>query len=41
DHIKHMTLVRTDGEIIECGPTLNQDWFFATLGRDRADGPYF
>lgn len=32
DHVRQMTLLRTDGEIIECGPDLRAEWFAATLG---------
>jgi FAD/FMN-containing dehydrogenase len=32
DHVLHLTMVRTDGEIIECGPSLRPDWFAATVG---------
>jgi FAD/FMN-containing dehydrogenase len=32
DHVLRMTVVRTDGSIIECGPDLNPDWFAATVG---------
>lgn len=32
DHVCRMSLVRTDGEIIECGPDLRSDWFAATVG---------
>ncbi|MEJ2754821.1 MAG: FAD-binding oxidoreductase, partial [Gammaproteobacteria bacterium] len=32
NHIQRITLMRTDGEIIECGPNLRQDWFTATIG---------
>lgn len=32
DHVVSLTLVRTDGEIIECGPNLKPDWFAATVG---------
>lgn len=32
DHIKQLTLVRTNGEIIQCGPDQNVDWFAATVG---------
>lgn len=32
DHIQHLTLLRTDGEVIECGPNLRKDWFAATVG---------
>lgn len=32
DHVKRLKLVRTDGEIIECGPDLRPDWFAATIG---------
>lgn len=32
DHVQQITLVRTDGEVIECGPQLRPDWFAATVG---------
>lgn len=32
DHLQHMTLLRTDSEVIECGPQLRRDWFSATVG---------
>lgn len=32
DHIKWLKLIRTDGEIIECGPFERQGWFAATVG---------
>ena len=32
DHVLGITLVRTDGEQIECGPDLHADWFAATVG---------
>lgn len=32
NHVRRMTLARTDGEVIECGPGLREDWFFATIG---------
>ncbi len=32
EHICWMRLMRTDGQIIECGPDLNQDWFAASVG---------
>lgn len=32
DHVKCLTLLRTDGELIECGPELKPDWFSATVG---------
>ncbi|MDD4915229.1 MAG: FAD-binding oxidoreductase [Methylococcales bacterium] len=32
DHVLRLTLLRTDGEIIECGPDLLPDWFAATVG---------
>ena len=32
DHVTHITLIRTDGNIIECGPQTNPDWFAATVG---------
>ena len=32
DHIKRLSLRRTDGEVIVCGPDRNSDWFAATVG---------
>ncbi len=32
DHILGLTLLRTDGEVIECGPHLRREWFCATVG---------
>lgn len=32
DHIQQLTLIRTDGEVIHCGPKHRQDWFAATVG---------
>jgi FAD/FMN-containing dehydrogenase len=32
DHVKRIRLLRTDGEIIECGPEMSADWFSATVG---------
>jgi FAD/FMN-containing dehydrogenase len=32
DHIQKITLLRTDGEVIECGPELREEWFSATVG---------
>lgn len=32
DHVRRLKLVRTDGEIIECSPSQNPDWFAATVG---------
>ena len=32
DHVQALTLVRTTGEVIECGPTERADWFAATVG---------
>ncbi len=32
DHVKHLHLVRTDGSLIECSPTLLPNWFAATVG---------
>ncbi len=32
EHIVRLTLLRTDGQIIECGPDLEPEWFAATLG---------
>jgi len=32
DHIKYLKMIRTDGQIIECGPDANSQWFAATVG---------
>ena len=32
DHVLGLRLVRTDGEVIDCGPKENFDWFTATVG---------
>lgn len=32
DHVRLIRLVRTNGEIIECGPQLQPDWLAATVG---------
>lgn len=32
DHVRHITLLRTNGEVIECGPELRNEWFTATVG---------
>lgn len=32
EHIKNIKLIRTNGEIIECGPNIKKDWFSATVG---------
>jgi FAD/FMN-containing dehydrogenase len=32
DHVQAITLLRTDGEVIECGPHQRPDWFAATVG---------
>lgn len=32
DHVQQIKLLRTDGEMIECGPQLRPDWFSATVG---------
>ncbi len=32
DHVRHLTLLRSNGEVIECGPQLRPDWFAATIG---------
>jgi FAD/FMN-containing dehydrogenase len=32
DHVKNIMLMRTDGQMIECGPQLRPDWFAATVG---------
>lgn len=32
DHVRGLSLARTDGETIECGPDQRPDWFAATVG---------
>lgn len=32
DHVQSLTLIRTDGEVIQCGPNERVDWFAATVG---------
>ena len=32
DHVTYIKLIRTNGEVIECGPNLNESWFAATVG---------
>jgi FAD/FMN-containing dehydrogenase len=32
NHIRYLKIVRTDGQIIECGPDQNVEWFSATIG---------
>jgi len=32
DQVLHLRLLRTDGEVIECGPQQHADWFSATVG---------
>lgn len=32
DHVQNLTLIRTNGEVIHCGPHERQDWFAATFG---------
>jgi FAD/FMN-containing dehydrogenase len=32
DHVQRLTLARTDGSILECGPEQQADWFAATVG---------
>lgn len=32
DHVQLLTLIRTDGEVIHCGPNKRADWFAATVG---------
>ncbi|MEC5385601.1 FAD-binding oxidoreductase [Uliginosibacterium sp. H3] len=32
DHVKRIRLVRTDGSIIDCGPSEHAEWFAATVG---------
>ena len=32
DHLVRIRVMRTNGEVIECGPDLNREWFVATVG---------
>lgn len=32
DHVQNLTLLRTDGQTIQCGPDAHTDWFAATVG---------
>ncbi|WP_338616202.1 FAD-binding oxidoreductase [Pigmentiphaga sp. CHJ604] len=32
DHVRSLTLVRTNGDVIQCGPDQNSLWFAATVG---------
>lgn len=32
DHVRSLRLLRTDGEVIDCGPESNRPWFVATVG---------
>ncbi|APW44335.1 FAD-binding oxidoreductase [Rhodoferax saidenbachensis] len=32
DHVHEVRLLRTDGEVLQCGPALRNDWFAATVG---------
>jgi FAD/FMN-containing dehydrogenase len=32
DHVQRLTLFRTDGQVIHCGPHEHPDWFAATVG---------
>lgn len=32
DHVRLLTLLRTDGTVVECGPDLQSEWFAATVG---------
>lgn len=32
DHVQCLTLMRTDGEVIQCGPNERSEWFAATVG---------
>jgi FAD/FMN-containing dehydrogenase len=32
DHVQSLALIRTDGEVIQCGPNEQSDWFAATVG---------
>lgn len=32
EHVRRFTLARTTGEVIDCGPDANAEWFAATIG---------
>lgn len=32
DHVQSLTLIRTNGDVIRCGPNERTDWFAATVG---------
>lgn len=32
DHVQRLTIIRSDGEVIDCGPNDRSDWFAATVG---------
>lgn len=32
NHVRHLSLLRTDGALIECGPGQEPEWFAATVG---------
>lgn len=32
DHVQRLTIIRSDGEVIHCGPNERADWFAATVG---------
>lgn len=32
DHVLNLTLVRTNGDVIQCGPNVHPHWFAATVG---------
>lgn len=32
DHVRALRLLRTDSEVVQCGPDLRADWFSATVG---------
>ena len=32
DHVQRLTIIRSDGEVIHCGPSERADWFAATVG---------
>jgi FAD/FMN-containing dehydrogenase len=32
NHVRSLTLVRTDGQVIQCGPAERAEWFTATVG---------
>ncbi|HWI11853.1 MAG TPA: FAD-binding oxidoreductase, partial [Burkholderiaceae bacterium] len=32
EHVTALTLLRSDGQVIDCGPAARSDWFCATVG---------